>query len=107
MSLPIKLQKICEDQVVSSLNLYILENDDPTHEYRPFALIEHMWTLPGFENKSYATKLLMDAIKRAKEANCYKICLMTSSRKPNVHHLYEKVGFLSGHKKAYWMDLDQ
>lgn len=107
MSKLIKLQRVFDDRVVSSLNLYLLENDDPAHKCRPFALIEHVRTLPEFENRGYATELLMEAIDHARRADCYKVCLMTSSKEPNVHHLYEKVGFRSGFKVAYWMNLTQ
>lgn len=42
--------------VVSSLNLYILENDDPVHDNRPFALIENIRTDPDHRRRGYASR---------------------------------------------------
>lgn len=95
------------NEAVSSLNLYILENDDPHHDCRPFAFIENMRTREGFENRGFATELLKEAIQIAKEAQCYKVVLETSSTAPNVAHLYEKVGFKSNVKTAYYLGLDE
>ncbi len=102
-----KLEKRIGNEVVSSLNLYILKNDDAHHDCRPFALIENVRTREGFENRGFASELLKEAIQIAKEAKCYKVVLETSSTAPNVAHLYEKVGFSRNVKTAYYLGLDE
>lgn len=101
-----KLEMRVDNEIASSLNLYILENDDPHHDCRPFAFIENVRTQSGFENRGFASALLEKAIMRAKSARCYKVVLETSSTAPNVRHLYEKVGFRSDVKTAYYLGLD-
>lgn len=86
--------------------LAIIPSDDEKHNKRPFAVIENVRTTKGYENKGYATKCLEEAIKEAKKADCYKIFLTTSSNKPNVHHLYKKLGFKEDIKICYQKNLD-
>jgi len=95
-----------KDKLVSRCLLAIIPSDDSKHNNRPFAIIENVRTSKGYENKGYATKCLEEAIKEAKKANCYKIFLTTSSNKPNVHHLYKKLGFREDIKICYQKNLD-
>lgn len=100
-----KITKVVDAKVVSSLNLYILENDDTSHDCRPFALIENVRTEEGHENRGYASELLQEAIAVARSFGCYKLILETSSKRQNVHHLYDKAGFVKDYKTAYYMKL--
>lgn len=102
----IKIEKAVNGSIVSSLNLYILDNDDPKHNNRPFALIENVHTIEGFENKGYASQLLHEAIDIARIKNCYKVILETSSKSEVVEHLYAKAGFTAGYKTAYYLSLE-
>lgn len=94
------------NKLASRCLLAIIPSDDPKHDCRPFAIIENVRTMKGYENKGYATKCLEEAIKEAKKENCYKIFLTTSSTKPNVHHLYQKLGFKNDIKICYQKNLD-
>lgn len=98
--------EVSEDGGTSILNLYILDNDDPAHDNRPFALIEHLRTDPGCEGRGLASAALEEAERAARVFNCYKIMLATSSTEPNVRHLYEKMGFVSDYKTCYWKSLE-
>lgn len=101
-----KLTIEADGVTVSSLNLYILANDDPAHDNRPFASVEHVTTLEEHRRQGYASRLLRRAEEIARERNCYKITLSTSSKKESVHRLYQKAGYDGSHKMLYYKKLD-
>jgi GNAT superfamily N-acetyltransferase len=88
-----------EGKVISSVTLVIIRN--LTHNLRPYALIEHVVTHAEYRNKGYASALIDYATKIAKEQNCYKIMLMTGSKKETTLRFYERCGFNRNDKTAF------
>lgn len=94
-----------EDGVlVSSVTLVIIEN--LTHNLRPYALIENVVTHSQRRNKGYASALMEKAGEIAKNHGCYKIMLLTGSKKESTLDFYRKRGFNSEDKTAFikWLD---
>ena len=83
-------------RVVSSVTLVLIEN--LTHGMRPYALIENVVTHRDFRGKGHASALLAEAARLAEEAGCYKIMLLTGSKRESTLRFYEQNGFLRGEK---------
>ena len=85
--------------VVSSVTLVIIEN--LTHNMRPYAVIENVVTHAQFRGKHFATRLLGEASRIASERGCYKIMLMTGSKRDSTLRFYENAGFDRHSKTAF------
>lgn len=90
--------------IVSSCVLIIVPN--LTRNQRPYALIENVVTHPEHRGKGYATQLLHHAKAIAAGSNCYKIMLMTGSKKESTLNFYKKAGYNTTDKTAFiqWLD---
>jgi len=64
-----------------------------TRQAMPYALIENVATDHEQQGRGYGTAMLHEAARRAWEAGCYKVMLMTGSKDPAVLRFYEKAGF--------------
>jgi len=93
-----------DHQVVASITLIVIPN--LTHNLRPYALIENVVTHVDYRNQGYASKLIAEAVEIAKENNCYKIMLMTGSKKEETLRFYENCGFTQGIKTGFLMTLE-
>ncbi|WP_222428187.1 GNAT family N-acetyltransferase [Sporomusa sp. KB1] len=83
-----------DNTIVSTCVLNIIKN--LTRGARPYALIENVVTHQDYQNKGYATAILRKANEIAKEKNCYKVMLMTSSKEESTLRFYDKVGLVFG-----------
>jgi len=88
-----------DSKIISSVTIIILEN--LPHNTRPYALIENVVTHEDYRNKGYASELMEYACKIAEENNCYKIMLMTGSKKDSTLGFYEKCGFNKNDKTGF------
>lgn len=86
-------------ELISTCILAVVPN--LSRECAPYALIENVVTLKEFRNKGYATALLKHTLQVAWELGCYKVMLLTGSKRPETLALYEKVGFQSGKKTGF------
>ncbi len=87
------------DVVVSSCVLVIIQN--LTHRQRPYALIENVITDKDYRNNGFATDILNYAKEIAKQQNCYKIMLLTGSKKETTLKFYERAGYNRNDKTAF------
>jgi len=87
------------NKIISSCTCIIISN--LTHNQQSYAIIENVITDSDFRNKGYATKCLNFAKDIAIKEKCYKIMLMTGSKKESTLNFYEKAGFNRKDKTAF------
>ena len=88
-----------EGKIVSSCVCVIIPN--LTHGQRPYAFIENVVTDKDYRNKGLATECLKYAKKIALKENCYKLMLLTGSKKESTLNFYERAGYNKNDKTAF------
>jgi GNAT superfamily N-acetyltransferase len=68
---------------------------------RPFALIENVVTLRDYRRCGYGRSVVRHAIELARQHGCYRVSLMTGSRREETLRCYEGVGLKRGVKTAF------
>ncbi len=93
-----------DGQIVSSCVCVIIPN--LTRNIRPYAFIENVVTHSDYRGNGYATECLNYAKEIAMEANCYKMMLLTGSKKETTLNFYGKAGYNSTDKTAFiqWLE---
>lgn len=86
-------------KIISSCVCVIIPN--LTRGPRPYAFIENVVTHADFRGKGYATECLDHAKKIAQEAGCYKMMLLTGSKRQSTLDFYRKAGYNSDDKTAF------
>jgi GNAT superfamily N-acetyltransferase len=96
-----------DGQIVSSCVCVIIPN--LTRSVRPYAFVENVVTHAEHRRKGYAGECLTYAKKIAEQENCYKMMLLTGSKKPETLHFYEQAGYNSSDKTAFiqWIGMDK
>ena len=92
-----------DGKIVSSCVCVIIPN--MTHCQRPYAVVENVVTDSEYRCRGYATACLNYAEKIADSRGCYKIMLMTGSKKESTLRFYERAGYSRGEKTAFLMRL--
>ena len=87
------------ETLVTSCVIVVIEN--LTRSQRPYAVIENVITHPDYRKKGYASLIMAAAKEVAIKANCYKIMLMTSSKKDSTLDFYRRAGYNSDDKTAF------
>lgn len=90
---------LIDDEIVSSCVIVVVPN--LTHNQRPYAIIENVITHEAYRNRGYATSILDYAKNIAKSKNCYKIMLLTGSKKESTLSFYERAGYNRNDKTAF------
>lgn len=97
---------VCEKdgKIVSSCVCVIIPN--LTRNVRPYAFVENVVTHKAYRGKGYATACLDFAKKTAEENNCYKMMLLTGSKKEKTLRFYRNAGYNSTDKTAFiqWLE---
>lgn len=88
-----------DNQIISSCVIVIVPN--LTHQQRSYALVENVITDANHRNQGLATACLNYAKEIAKQANCYKIMLLTGSKQENTLRFYEGAGYNRQDKTAF------
>lgn len=91
------------EQIISSCTISIIKN--LTRNLRPYGLIENVVTHPDYRNRGLGTMVLKKAIDVAMDNNCYKVMLLTGSKKEETLRFYVKAGFSMGIKTGFIMML--
>lgn len=72
---------------------------------RPYAIIENVMVAPANRGNGVGTALLKFAQQYAQDLGCYKIALMTGSKRASTLEFYEKAGF-TGDKTGFQRRFD-
>lgn len=93
-----------DGMLVSSCVLIIVPN--LTHRQCPYALVENVITHEAYRGRGYATRVLHFAREMAVGQRCYKMMLMTGSKKESTWKFYERAGYNRMDKTAFvqWLD---
>lgn len=96
-----------DGRIVSSCVCVIIPN--LTRHVRPYAFVENVVTHADYRGNGYAGECLDYARKIANQENCYKMMLLTGSKKPETLQFYEKAGYNSSDKTAFiqWLGKDK
>lgn len=88
-----------DGELVATCNITIIKN--LTRGLRPYGLIENVVTHKDYRKRGYGTLVLQKAVEIARGCNCYKVMLLTGSKKEETLRFYEKAGFASGIKTGF------
>lgn len=88
-----------DNKIVSSCVCVIIPN--LTHNQQPYALIENVVTDKAYRKRGLGSACLEYAKEIAAENNCYKIMLMTGSKKRSTHKFYQRNGYNRFEKTGY------
>jgi len=92
------------EKIVSSCVCVIIPN--LTRNIRPYALIENVVTNEAYRGKGYSTECLDYAKAIAIKSNCYKMMLLTGTKKESTLNFYKNAGYNSEDKTAFiqWLE---
>lgn len=88
-----------DGKIVSSCVCVIIPN--LTHNQQPYAFVENVITDKSYRCQGLATACLNYAKKIAVEKNCYKLMLLTGSKRESTLNFYRKAGYNSEDKTAF------
>lgn len=88
-----------DGKIVSSCVCVIIPN--LTHNQQPYAFVENVVTDEHYRKRGLATACLKYAKEIAKREHCYKIMLMTGSKKESTLNFYKQAGYNSEDKTAF------
>ena len=88
-----------EGKIVSSCVCVIIPN--LTHGQRPYAFVENVITDEAYRGKGLATACLDYARELARKHQCYKLMLLTGSKRESTLRFYENAGYNSKDKTAF------
>ena len=96
--------KEVDGKIVSSCVCVIIPN--LTRGVRPYAFVENVVTHKDYRGRGYASECLAFAKQIAEKENCYKMMLLTGSKKESTLKFYEAAGYNSTDKTAFiqWLD---
>jgi GNAT superfamily N-acetyltransferase len=88
-----------DGKLVSACNAAVIPN--LTRGARPYAVVENVVTDAQFRRRGIGAKVLGHLIERCWERRCYKVMLMSASRRDAAHAFYESLGFDRTAKQAF------
>ncbi len=88
-----------EGKLIASCTLVLVPN--LTRGARPYGLIENVVTHSEYRHLGIGTRLLQHALQIAWDKNCYKVMLLTGSKREATLRFYEQAGFQRGIKTGF------
>jgi len=85
--------------VVSTCTLVLVPN--LTRSARSYGFVENVVTHEAHRRQGMGTAILKGALELAWSHGCYKVMLMTGSKKEETLRFYERAGFRRGEKTAF------
>jgi ribosomal protein S18 acetylase RimI-like enzyme len=86
-------------KIIASCYICIIPN--LTRGGKSIGFIENVITDIEYRRKGIGKNIIKNAIKYAKEQNCYKILLQSGNRRTDAHGFYESLGFDGESKRAF------
>lgn len=86
-------------KIVATGNMAIVPN--LTRSGRPYAVIENVVTHPDYRRKGHGHAAIQLLLGFAKEQNCYKVMLLSSSKRKEAHEFYKSIGFDGDSKQGF------
>ena len=80
--------------------LYLMSND--LHQ-QPFGLMEDVFVEDSLRGQGIGSALVQQIIAEAQSRGCYKLICTSRHEKPQVHQLYERLGF-KNHGREFRID---
>jgi GNAT superfamily N-acetyltransferase len=77
--------------IIASCTLVVIPN--LTRGGQPYGLIENVVTHADYRGRGFGKQMLHAAVAAAWQADCYKVMLMTGSKKPSTLAFYAAAGF--------------
>ena len=87
------------EELLASCTLVVIPN--LTHGQRPYGLIENVVTHPDHRRKGLGTACLDFAKGIALKNRCYKLMLLTGSKKEGTLTFYRRAGYQMGEKTGF------
>ena len=96
-----------DGKIVSSCVCVIIPN--LTRNVRPYAFVENVVTHADYRCRGLAGECLAYAKKISEQENCYKMMLLTGSKRESTLNFYRKQGYNSTDKTAFiqWIGMDK
>lgn len=93
-----------DGKIIASCVCVIIPN--LTRGVRPYAFVENVVTHEEYRGKGYATDCLNYAKEIAEQNSCYKMMLLTGSKKESTLDFYRRAGYNSSDKTAFiqWLE---
>lgn len=82
---------ISEDKIISTCTLNLCAN--LSWSARPYAIIENVMVHPDCRKQGIGKAMLHFAAAQAKAKDCYKVALMTGSKRESTLAFYQTAGF--------------
>ena len=76
--------------LVGTADLLVVPN--LTHGARAWAIVENVVVTPVRRRQGIGRALMQEVIKRATEANCYKLQLLSRQERTEAHAFYRSLG---------------
>ena len=86
-------------KIVSSCVVTIIPN--LTHNHKSYAFIENVVTDENYRKRGFTTACLNYAKELAIKENCYKLMLLTGSKRESTLNFYEQAGYNKKDKTAF------
>ena len=86
-------------KIMASCYICIIPN--LTRGGKSIGFIENVITDVKYRRKGIGKTVMENAIKYAKEQNCYKVLLQSGKTRADAHPFYESIGFDGESKKAF------
>jgi len=86
-------------KIISCCNCAIIPN--LSRRGKSFAVIENVITDTAYRRRGIGKQVMLHAIQFAKTGNCYKVILLSSSKRTEAHEFYRSIGFNGESKKGF------
>ncbi|MBC7957384.1 MAG: GNAT family N-acetyltransferase [Cytophagales bacterium] len=92
---------VAEADGVVAATCYLNVIPNLSRKLAPYAVLENVVTDQALRNQGIGKAIVGHALHLAWQRGCYKVMLLTGSRKESTHQFYRACGFLADEKFAF------